>query len=455
MIADASGIIPVTTENSVNDLAIQNIVIPKNGYIYIYVANESPTPVYFDNLTILHKKSNVSELNDYYPFGLLNQFQSQTSLSFDPINKLQYQGKELQSQLNLSRLDFGLRHYDATLGRWGVQDPKMQYFNPYVAMGNNPVSHIDPDGGLAFAPTMSGDGLNDAETHGGGGEGSVTYAKFMNAARFSDSYIGISGSSWTTNSKGKRVNNEAYFDQLMKPAGGVSFSFYKASFNGATTGTFSSLSGATNSLNDAMDKYIAETHGEMLNSFSNSGGGEKYFDSEFTYTSSDGTESKGYFHKGYTVKDNSPINLMAGGGVNGSTDNKNTSVTRFLNYFEEGSADGVNANSNMLSKKAVNNALNIFGIMAGGSSILAAKGAFASVTYVVSGLSIINNLDGLSGASSNISNPETLKNIGYIKNSVDAVGVASGVYGVLINRNIGSLPGLMIDASSIYNNTRK
>ena len=130
-------------DNSVENLAVLDLVIPKNGYIYIYVANESPTNVYFDNLNILHKKSNVSELNDYYPFGLLNQTQSQTSLSFDPVNNYQYQGKEQQTQLGLNTLDFGLRHYDASLGRWGAQDPMMQYFNPYVAMGNNAVSEIE------------------------------------------------------------------------------------------------------------------------------------------------------------------------------------------------------------------------------------------------------------------------------------------------------------------------
>jgi len=213
-------------DNSVENLAVLDLVIPKNGYIYIYVANESPTNVYFDNLNILHKKSNVSELNDYYPFGLLNQTQSQTSLSFDPVNNYQYQGKEQQTQLGLNTLDFGLRHYDATLGRWCVQDPMMQYFNPYVAMGNNPVSMIDPDGGKTKAPKYD-DGNGEPLMSGGGG---ATYSRYMEAVRLQDSYMAkISGRQFNYNGKCESARNEAYFDQLMYPDGGISFTFYRGS----------------------------------------------------------------------------------------------------------------------------------------------------------------------------------------------------------------------------------
>jgi hypothetical protein len=45
---------------------------------------------------------------------------------------------------------FLLRQYDAVIGRWTTTDPKNQYFSPYVGMGNNPVSHIDKDGGYAI-----------------------------------------------------------------------------------------------------------------------------------------------------------------------------------------------------------------------------------------------------------------------------------------------------------------
>ncbi len=37
--------------------------------------------------------------------------------------------------------------YDPAIGRWMSRDPAGQYASPYVGMGNNPVDHVDPDGG--------------------------------------------------------------------------------------------------------------------------------------------------------------------------------------------------------------------------------------------------------------------------------------------------------------------
>jgi hypothetical protein len=36
--------------------------------------------------------------------------------------------------------------YDSGKGRWFAPDPARQYWSPYVVMGNNPVSLVDPDG---------------------------------------------------------------------------------------------------------------------------------------------------------------------------------------------------------------------------------------------------------------------------------------------------------------------
>ena len=167
LLENASGYLMANADTSVENLAVLDLVIPKNGYIYIYVANESPTDVYFDNLQIIHKKSNVLELSDYYPYGLRNETLSYSGLSFDPANAYQYQNKELQTALNLNMHEFGLRHYDATLGRWGVQDPYMQFFNPYLAMGNNPVNMIDPDGGQSFVSYSTS---GESKPSAGGGD---------------------------------------------------------------------------------------------------------------------------------------------------------------------------------------------------------------------------------------------------------------------------------------------
>jgi hypothetical protein len=49
--------------------------------------------------------------------------------------------------------------YDSGKGRWFAPDPAGQYWSPYVGMGNNPVSLVDPDGRaaqIAIAPGIAG-----------------------------------------------------------------------------------------------------------------------------------------------------------------------------------------------------------------------------------------------------------------------------------------------------------
>jgi hypothetical protein len=40
--------------------------------------------------------------------------------------------------------------YDGRVGRWMTTDPYSQYHSPYLAMRNDPINLIDPDGGFAF-----------------------------------------------------------------------------------------------------------------------------------------------------------------------------------------------------------------------------------------------------------------------------------------------------------------
>ncbi len=59
-------------------------------------------------------------------------------------------GKDYQGQLKDEETGwnaFELRMYDARIGRWLTTDPYYQHKSPYLAMSNNPVSFIDPDGG--------------------------------------------------------------------------------------------------------------------------------------------------------------------------------------------------------------------------------------------------------------------------------------------------------------------
>lgn len=125
------------------------ITIDRPGYVYIYLSNDNDVPieVYFDDFKVTQVKSPVIATNDYYPFGL------QTSNSYSRENALQnnflFNGKELQTSLSLNWFDFGARQYDPLTCRWLSPDPLAEKFysmSPYVAMANNPVRFIDPNG---------------------------------------------------------------------------------------------------------------------------------------------------------------------------------------------------------------------------------------------------------------------------------------------------------------------
>jgi RHS repeat-associated protein len=91
----------------------------------------------------------VLSYTDFYPHGGIlpgRNYVSSNAYRYD------YQGQEKDPETNWS--NFELRMYDANLARWMSPDPYGEFHSPYLAMGNNPVITIDPDGGktVAMAP---------------------------------------------------------------------------------------------------------------------------------------------------------------------------------------------------------------------------------------------------------------------------------------------------------------
>ncbi|MDW3196099.1 MAG: RHS repeat-associated core domain-containing protein [Cytophagales bacterium] len=91
---------------------------------------------------------------DYYPFGSLMK-PAERDVNGNIIangtpGRFGYQGDFAEFDEETGLNYFEARFYDSKIGRWLIVDPARQFASPYLSMGNNPISRIDPDG--AFSP---------------------------------------------------------------------------------------------------------------------------------------------------------------------------------------------------------------------------------------------------------------------------------------------------------------
>ncbi|NJN28643.1 MAG: RHS repeat-associated core domain-containing protein [Cyclobacteriaceae bacterium] len=120
------------------------VPIEENGYIYIYVANESldNVAVYFDDMEVQLIDAPTTNASDYYPFGLAMTGRSYSSEKY----RFGYQGQFAELDEETGWNSFELRMYTSVIGRWMAVDPARQYYSAYLGMGNNPITRFDPDG---------------------------------------------------------------------------------------------------------------------------------------------------------------------------------------------------------------------------------------------------------------------------------------------------------------------
>ncbi len=138
--------IPVTNPDihTHEKLMLENIIIEKEGFIYIYVSNESDQniDVYFDDLKVTHSYSDIVAGGDFYPYGLAIK---DRQINRD-LYRYGYQGQFAEKDEETGWNHFEAREYDAVIGRWTRVDPIRRKVSPYVAMRNNPIIYGDPDG---------------------------------------------------------------------------------------------------------------------------------------------------------------------------------------------------------------------------------------------------------------------------------------------------------------------
>jgi RHS repeat-associated protein len=138
--------------------------IPANGYLAVYLSNTSSnvrcskcSDVYFDQLLVNISHGNLLEENHYYPHGLpIFGLGSKTADLTYKNNRNRYQNNEFITDQGLNWMSFGARQYDPQIGRFLSIDPlaiEQDGFSPYVAMGNQPESSIDPNGMQQFSQT--------------------------------------------------------------------------------------------------------------------------------------------------------------------------------------------------------------------------------------------------------------------------------------------------------------
>lgn len=139
----------VTAANTLEDLKQLQIEIPKNGYLYVYCSNESPTAVFFDNVQVVHDRSRILEETHYYPFGLtMAGISSKAATTLENKNQ-KFQGQPLDDELGLNLYHFRYRSHDPQIGRFLQVDPlahEYVYNSTYAFSENMVTNHIELEG---------------------------------------------------------------------------------------------------------------------------------------------------------------------------------------------------------------------------------------------------------------------------------------------------------------------
>jgi RHS repeat-associated protein len=155
LVPGGSGAIQISSVNtSWQNLPVQKIAIPQNGFLRAFSSNTSTADIRINNFQVTHMQGVLQEEYNYYPYGLIFDQSHALTVTIIPTNYL-YNGKELQQNEfgdggnGLELYDYGARMYDVQIGRWCGVDPmaiKYSLLSPYAYVTDNPTLYVDPDG---------------------------------------------------------------------------------------------------------------------------------------------------------------------------------------------------------------------------------------------------------------------------------------------------------------------
>jgi RHS repeat-associated protein len=199
MVGNGSGAQQVGANVTFDVMAQSGITAGKNGFLYVYVSNETPNiNVYFDNLQVTHIKGPLLQEQSYYPFGLQMAGISDKALGkLDSKNKFNG-GVELEEDYGVNLYSTFYREYDPQIGRFNGVDilsERSAGVSTYQFGINNPISFNDPMGNEAVQQDYSaqwdeilnnlwdgadglGGGYGGTWSPSGGGGGGGTYSYF-------------------------------------------------------------------------------------------------------------------------------------------------------------------------------------------------------------------------------------------------------------------------------------
>lgn len=148
-VSDAEGhVMAIYNEPAGGGVAlIEHPVYGGSGRLGVYRPDGSTTYELTDHLG--NVRATFTETNyapvaqgytDYYPFGM-----AMPNRNVVGDYRYAFQGQEKDSETGKEA--FELRLWDSRIGRWLTTDPYGEFSSPYLGMGNNPISKVDPDGG--------------------------------------------------------------------------------------------------------------------------------------------------------------------------------------------------------------------------------------------------------------------------------------------------------------------